>query len=282
MAITGIIGVGKSTTSLASAKEYERRSGEKASWVKEPVDHWKRLGMLQRFYDDQKGRSLEFQVCTWSSRLSEFVNIPEDSQIVFGDGHMIFDLAFVGSLHEQGKLTDEEREIYMFLWKRALGLMEGIKPIVPHIEPDVIIYLGHPSEFNDSQEYSPCVDMCLARIKERGRKEEINSIDAEYLFHLKKHYHKILFDQEDEFASRWDIRFVDANRPEAEIVEDILKIADEKAREMKLAQDERNKKMVKDATTKFMKLRNGERKWMETEETVMEMMDIMRQVVQGR
>lgn len=279
VAITGLIGVGKSTSSLLSSNEFERRFGLKTSWVKEPVDHWKKLGMLERFYEHQKERSLEFQVCTWSSRLSEFANIPKDAQVVFCDGHMVFDRAFMGSLHEQGKFTDQERDIYMYLWKSALGMVEGKKPIIPNIEPDVIIYLGDPSEFDDTEEQSPCVDMCLDRIRERGRKEEIKSVDRKYLHHLKKHYHKILFDDKDEFVSRWDVRFVDANRPEGAIIEDILSIANEKRQHMERARDERNKRMVKDATKKFMQLRNGDRVWLESEKVVTEMMEIMRSIV---
>lgn len=282
VAFTGVIGVGKSTISHSASNIFEKKFGYKCSWVKEPIEHWKRLKILERFYEDQKGRSLEFQVCAWASRLTEFANIPKNTQINFCDSHMIFDRAFLGSLYEQGKFTDEERDIYMYLWKGALGLVEGRNPIIDKIEPDIVIYLGDPSEFDDTKDQSPCVDMCLNRIKARGRPEEIKNVDRSYLYHLKKHYHKILFDEEDELASRWEVKFVNANRPKQEIVEEVLEIVHNKVEELKQKQLKLNEEMVKQATAKFMKIRNGSKQQTETESVITEMMEIMRSVVMER
>jgi deoxyadenosine/deoxycytidine kinase len=278
VAFGGVIGIGKSTISRGCFEAFGEISARTCAWVPEPSKRWELLGILERFYEDKANRALEFQVLAWETRLEEYANVPSDVQVSFCDGHMIMDRVYLASLHEQGQFTDAEHAIYMDLWKGALGLKPGRAPIIADVMPDLVIYLGHPGEFDDTPDQSPLTDLCLARIKERGRESE-KGITADYLYHLEKQYERLLFEYDDEFEKNWDVRFVDATLPEEKIVEHVLEIVSEKLLETERSARAKEDQLVAAAVEKFFAARNGERDAIESRELVKEMMRVMLGVV---
>ena len=71
--IDGLIGAGKSTF-IRKYVEYCKSIGIKAHPIYEPVELWKNIGALERFYSDIPNNCYEFQTFTFITRIESVIN----------------------------------------------------------------------------------------------------------------------------------------------------------------------------------------------------------------
>ena len=82
LCIEGLIGAGKTTIcnelneSISSVLD---ASNIKVKILKEPVDFWRELGLLERFYKDQKRWAFTFQLTALVTKCMELMNLDDDT-----------------------------------------------------------------------------------------------------------------------------------------------------------------------------------------------------------
>jgi len=149
--------------------------------IYEPVSYWKTKydeNILDLFYSDPARYAFMFQLAAFSSRAKtwkEVLELTDHSNVIldrsiFSDRHI-----FAESLHEQGLMTLTEFQVYTDMWD---FLVEQYC-----VTPEKIIYVRTAPE------------VCLERIKSRGRPEEAG-ITLEYLQHLHDRHESWLFGNE--------------------------------------------------------------------------------------
>lgn len=151
VAIIGNLSSGKTEISEAVHK----RLGERTWLIPEPVEQWKKCGILKAYYEDQYGLAYPFQQHAFATRMCSYKKIDWNSNdIAISDSHILGDrYVFVKHLEKEGKFKREQvkwYEQYYYEWKE----------LVPECDPDIIMYL----------KTSP--KCCHARMKQRGRDEE--------------------------------------------------------------------------------------------------------------
>lgn len=167
VSIIGNIGVGKSSTVDALR---QRSSELSVLVVNEPVDQWRKTGLLQAFYaslhpsasiDKRQHTAYAFQQFAFASRLSSIRravhNLKRPSPVtVVVDGHVLVDRhVFATQLFETGNISSE-------MWTWYNETFNDWQVIVPEAQPKIIIYLRAQPQ------------TCLDRIRKRGRIEEAN------------------------------------------------------------------------------------------------------------
>ena len=161
--IEGNIGSGKST--LIDRIKFSNKI-ENVIYLPEPVSIWNEIkdsngvGILEKYYQDQKRYAFSFQMMAYISRLSlirKALATPGDCIIITERSIYTDREIFAKMLHDSGKIEDIEYSIYL-RWFNEFS----------EIKLDGIIYVQTTPE------------ICSNRINNRNRKGE-NSIPLSYL-----------------------------------------------------------------------------------------------------
>ena len=200
--VLGNIGSGKTT--ITKALFESNLIDKRKVLVGEPVDEWKKIGLLQNFYQDMKRWACVFQMFAFSSRIRRYKDIDwKNYDLCISDAHMISDRhVFAENLHNSGFIDNEEKmyyDIYFEHWKK----------IAPETIPTLWVYLRTlPSTSKERIE---------RRITIEGRPEE-SGITLEYLQGLHENFEKLV--QLDEVKD--NLLIIDAEQSKEEIVRQIM------------------------------------------------------------
>lgn len=161
--LEGNIGAGK--TSLGKVL---KESGE-FQFLEEPVEAWRdgfANNLFEMFYNDMNRWSFTFQIMAFTTRAktwSEILKKVNGHNVILERSIYTDRNVFARNLYAGGAMNESEWQLYQELWDfLALNYCE---------EPDKIIYLRTPAE------------VCLERIKMRGRNEE-QQVPLDYLKQL--------------------------------------------------------------------------------------------------
>jgi len=172
--IDGLIGAGK-TTFIDLFVEYLRSNSKKVAIIKEPVDEWVKSGLLQKFYEDRKRWGYTFQTTAFRSRIMMSIKMyhkhAHEVDYFVTERCVFSDSIFMNMLVEDGFVTEMEQIEYHKWWNLWYMLMPAV--------PDIFIWLR------------PDVEVCMERIKSRGRAGEEN-IELQYQQRLHEGYSKIM------------------------------------------------------------------------------------------
>jgi deoxyadenosine/deoxycytidine kinase len=161
--LEGNIGAGKSTVGATL------KASGLFDFVEEPVKEWKTgfaSDMLDLFYHDMSRWAFTFQLVTMLTRKKtweEILPLTDHSRVVLERSIFTDRYVFAPNLHRLGVINDDEWQVYCRLWNFVADSND--------VEPDCILYLRTPA------------DVCLERIRKRGRSEE-SGITLEYLCQL--------------------------------------------------------------------------------------------------
>jgi deoxyadenosine/deoxycytidine kinase len=178
--VDALIGAGKSVLLEMLVVMLFKLFKIRAKIVKEPVEKWKKSGILDRFYKDPKRWGYHFQTKAFYDRVKANQIAYEE---VSRDGDDTIDLyilerscftdrLFMELLHESGMVDDLEMADY----RDWADMWEKVMPY----SPDLFVYL------------KPSVDACMSRLRERNRGEEVN-VKREYQVSLQAK-HDAFFD----------------------------------------------------------------------------------------
>jgi len=174
--LEGNIGAGK--TSLGKILQ----DSNKYDFLEEPVDRWREgfaNNLFEMFYEDMPRWSFTFQIMAFITRAKTWTEVLDQVQgdhvvlerSIFTDRHV-----FAKNLYSVGAMNESEWQLYQELWDfLALNYCE---------RPSKIIYLRTPA------------DICLERIKMRGRSEE-QQMPLDYLKRLEDLHDEWLMDHPD-------------------------------------------------------------------------------------
>ena len=160
LVLDGEIGAGKTTLLELLGREFANR-GHSVAVVAEPVDRWKRVGILQDFYGggtvtERARTAYAFQTYVFVTRVEEALRVAEDTpaadivlleRSVMTDRHVFVEL----SRELLGPQQVEMYEAWWHMWQR----------VMPY-RPNVFIYL------------KPSLDLCMARVEARAREGEVD------------------------------------------------------------------------------------------------------------
>jgi deoxyadenosine/deoxycytidine kinase len=161
--LEGNIGAGKTTVgrSLAASGAF--------SFVEEPTRVWREgfaANMLDLFYSDSPRWAFTFQICAFITRAKtwdEIVGLTDNRRVVLERSVFCDRYVFAENCYRTGLLSPTEYQLYCGMWDFLVSSRCD--------EPDLILYLRTPA------------DICLQRIRDRGRAEEVG-IPLEYLRQL--------------------------------------------------------------------------------------------------
>jgi len=163
--LEGNIGAGKTTVG--------RTIVASGAWgfIEEPTRAWREdfaSNMLELFYRDGRRWAFTFQVCAFITRAKtwhEVLALTDYNRVVLERSVFCDRYVFAKNCYRTGLLSLAEYQLYCGLWEF----------LVSHycVEPDLILYLRTPAE------------ICLQRIKARGRAEE-SGVTLEYLLQLER------------------------------------------------------------------------------------------------
>ena len=191
--LEGNIGAGK--TSLGNVL----KASSHFEFLEEPVDTW-RAGfagnLFEMFYSDMPRWSFTFQIMAFTTRAKTWSEILEKvtgDQVVLERSIYTDRNVFAKNLYAVGAMNDSEWQVYQQLWEfLAQNYCE---------KPDKILYLRTPAE------------LCLERIKMRGRDEE-QQMPLDYLKRLENLHDEWLLDHPDvvllDGTRRWNVDEIQA------------------------------------------------------------------------
>ena len=161
--LEGNIGAGKSTMGRIL-----KESGL-FDFIEEPVEAWQEgfaANLLDAFYKDMGRWAFTFQITAFVTRAKtwqEVLALTDHSRVVLERSIFTDRYVFATNSHRLGGMTDAEWQVYCGLWDfLATNYC---------VEPECILYYRTPAE------------ICVERMKERGRSEEIG-VSLEYLNQL--------------------------------------------------------------------------------------------------
>lgn len=165
--LEGNIGAGKTTVGrkIAASGLY--------GFVEEPTNIWQEgfaENMLELFYSDTHRWAFTFQICAFVTRAktwNEVIKFTHHRRAILERSIYCDRYVFAENCYQSGLFSLAEYQLYCNLWDFNVANFVD--------EPDVILYLRTPAE------------VCLQRIKARGRHEE-TGISLEYLAQL-EHLH---------------------------------------------------------------------------------------------
>jgi deoxycitidine kinase/deoxyguanosine kinase len=167
--IEGIIGAGKTTACSELEKIIEKSPelrNKKIVILKEPVEQWRQLGLLDHFYTDTKRWALTFQLTALVTKCIELLKLKNDTIYVIERSPYVDMLCFAKLCQNLGYINDMEMNIYKLYYDYFINELESRCTIR-------FIYIR------------TSVDTCINRISQRNRMEEKN-IQREYLESLEK------------------------------------------------------------------------------------------------
>ena len=174
--LEGNIGAGKTSLGniLKNSREFE--------FLEEPVDTWCEGfagNLFEMFYTDMPRWSFTFQIMAFTTRAktwSEILQKVQGDRVVLERSIYTDRNVFAKNLYAAGAMNDSEWQVYQQLWEfLASNYCE---------KPQKIIYLRTPAE------------LCLERIKQRGRNEE-QQMPLDYLKSLEALHDEWLMDHPD-------------------------------------------------------------------------------------
>ncbi len=191
--LEGNIGAGK--TSLGKAL---KQSGQ-FEFLEEPVEVWRQgfaNNLFEMFYSNMERWSFTFQIMAFTTRAktwSEILEKVQGNRVVLERSIYTDKNVFAKNLYNVGAMNDSEWQVYGQLWDfLAKNYCD---------KPDKIIYLRTPAE------------LCLERIKSRGRAEE-DKMPLDYLKRLEDLHDDWLMDHPDTIildgSKRWSASEVEA------------------------------------------------------------------------
>ncbi len=186
VAVEGPIGAGK-TTYINMLSEQLTESGWNVIIVKEPVDEWIRCGILDLFYKDPVRWGYHFQTKAFYDRVMANVRAYEkylsrppppsghggghtDRSIFILERSPFSDRIFMKMLYKQGTISKLE-------WDHHVEWGNMWMKLMPY-KINLFIYL------------EPGVDVCMSRLRERSRSEEVG-VKRDYQVELIKRHNKI-------------------------------------------------------------------------------------------
>lgn len=173
IAISGMIGVGKSTLATIIEKELHLEK------ISEPVET---NPILKKFYENPKKYGFELQMFFINQRYSAMVQaLTNGNQIL--DRHLGEDIVFAKENYDSGNINPEAFNIYLNTNKNFIQSLQYL----PKQKPDLTIYL-HAS-----------MDTVLAHIQKRGRTYEQIKDNRPLL-----QYYKSLHAQYDPWFNEYD------------------------------------------------------------------------------
>jgi len=153
--VEGEIAAGKSALIKATCEEL-RRQGVKAVPVYEPVDLWRRVGILGAFYADPGRYAYSFQTFVYATRalrIAEVVEAEPDADIYLLERSPVTDTVF---MYAQQSVADPvEMALYSY-WCQAYARMLPFD-----LTKAKVFYL------------QTSLNECMNRLSDRARKEEI-------------------------------------------------------------------------------------------------------------
>jgi deoxyadenosine/deoxycytidine kinase len=167
--VEGSIGVGKSTLG-----DILMKLGY--TFIKEPVDDWDRIGIMNKYYENKEKWAFAFQINVLSTKLKRFIDIGKKNHkndVIFiersgiGDKYVFFD-----SLYENKIISKLEWDIYNDLFNLMItkfNIFDGKVGLIS---------------------IKSSIDECLKRIDGRGRSSE-KKIDENYLKLIEKKSNEI-------------------------------------------------------------------------------------------
>jgi deoxyadenosine/deoxycytidine kinase len=171
--LEGNIGAGKTTVGrkIAASGIFD--------FIEEPTSQWREgfaANMLELFYSDTKRWAFTFQICAFVTRAktwNEVTKFTYHNQVILERSIYCDRHVFAKNCYTTGLFSEAEYQLYCGMWDFTVSQYCD--------EPDAIIYLRTPAE------------VCLERIKDRGRVEEM-AIPLEYLLQLEKLHDEWLLD----------------------------------------------------------------------------------------
>ena len=167
--IEGNIGAGKTTILKIIGKNFDD-----VTFVEEPVSQWQNLGgdnLLEKFYKDPERWGFSFEFYSMLSKIKCLLKASEsEKNIVIIERSLLSNKIFFDISKDMNKLNDLE---YGMLINTYNFYMQNIYPML-----NGIIYLNTP------------VDLCVQRIIQRNRGEEVN-VDKNYLLMLKDKFDEL-------------------------------------------------------------------------------------------
>jgi deoxyadenosine/deoxycytidine kinase len=169
LCIEGLIGAGKTTICNQLEKDISAlpsTNNMQVKILKEPVDFWRELGLLDRFYKDQKRWAFTFQLTALVTKCMELMQLDEDTIYIIERSPYTDLNCFAKLCNMSGSIDDMEMNIYKLYFKHFITQLESKCAIR-------FIYLKTSPE------------ICMERIKKRNRAEE-KGIPIEYLISLEE------------------------------------------------------------------------------------------------
>jgi deoxyadenosine/deoxycytidine kinase len=173
MLLEGNIGAGKTTVGRKLSV-----SGE-FGFLEEPTSVWREgfaANMLDLFYSDTKRWAFTFQICAFVTRAKTWHEIQQQTnhhRVLLERSIYCDRFVFAENCYRTGLFSLAEYQLYRGMWDFVVSQYCD--------EPDIILYLRTPAE------------VCLRRIKDRGRQEE-KGIPLEYLLQLERLHDEWLLD----------------------------------------------------------------------------------------
>lgn len=197
--IDGSIGAGKTTVINEVLIPILSAKGISATYIQEPVDLWKQIGILQEFYKDKKRYAYEFQTFAYVTRIKECIKTHStEYQYVFMERSIFSDKhVFVQMLHDDGLIDNMQMAMYNEWWDMWKMLMPFT--ITAHI------YIR------------PTPETCEERCKIRARDGE-KEIPLEYFQRLHIYYEKYYKDKPNVYITDGKNILSDSNK----FVNDVL------------------------------------------------------------
>jgi deoxyadenosine/deoxycytidine kinase len=173
--IEGNIGAGKTTVgkTITAAGTF--------GFIEEPTRAWREdfaSNMLENLYSDISRWAFTFQICTFITRVKTWPEVAahtDQHRVVLERSIFCDRFVFVENFYRTGVMTRTEYQLYCGLWEFATSFCD---------RPNLILYLRTPAE------------VCLERIRDRGRAEE-SGITLEYLLQLEGLHDEWLLDGGD-------------------------------------------------------------------------------------
>ena len=167
--IEGNIGAGITTILNIIGQHFDD-----VTFVEEPVSQWQNLGgenLLEKFYQDPERWGFTFEFYSMLSKIKCLLKAYEsEKNIVIIERSLLSNKIFFDISKDMNKLNDLE---YGMLINTYNFYMQNIYPML-----NGIIYLNTP------------VDLCVQRIIQRNRGEEVN-VDKNYLLMLKDKFDEL-------------------------------------------------------------------------------------------